>query len=192
MEASREVLSRPAAPPDLTLAYGPHPDQVADVRASAATGPLVMFWHGGFWRDPITRAYTGPLAVDLAGRGFTVVSVEYRRTGGAGGWPATFDDVELAARQVPDLVAAAGVSFAGVMYAGHSAGGHLAVWAAAQDLAADILGVVALAPVIDLVEASRRDLDEGAARALLGAGPTTRRSAMRSPTRRGFGRLACR
>jgi acetyl esterase/lipase len=169
VEDSREVLTRPAAPPDLTVAYGEHPDQVADVRVPASPGPLVMFWHGGFWRDPITRSYTGPLAVDLAGRGYAVASLEYRRTGGAGGWPATFDDVALAAEEVPRLIAAAGVEFTGVIYAGHSAGGHLAAWAATRSV--DVLGVVALAPVLDLAEAYRLDLDGGAVLALLGGGP---------------------
>ena len=57
--------------------------------------------------------------------------------------------------------------------AGHSAGGHLALWAAAG-LAREgrpPRGVVALAPVADLIRAFELDLDGGAVLALLGGRP---------------------
>lgn len=166
---SRDVLSRWAPGPDFTVTYGA--DQVADVRlppgrASAA----VLFLHGGFWRHAYDRTHVGPLAVALAAAGYLTITPEYRRTGGpGGGWPGTFDDVAAAVREVPAAVAA-GLP---LVLAGHSAGGHLALWAAAG-LAGDgrpPRGVLALAPVADLVTAYQLDLDQGAVAALLGGGP---------------------
>jgi len=92
---SDDVLSRPAPPPDLVIAYGPGPEHVADVRLPPAraggagtAGPLVLFLHGGFWRVAYDRAHTGPLATALAAAGFVVCVPEFRRTGQrGGGWP---------------------------------------------------------------------------------------------------------
>ncbi|GAA1503006.1 hypothetical protein GCM10009827_014870 [Dactylosporangium maewongense] len=175
----REVLSRPARPADFTLRYGEHPDQLADVRLPAVAGaPLVLFIHGGFWRSEWDRAHAGPLAADLANRGYAVATVEFRRTGQpGGGWPGTFSDVASAAVAVPDLlgkeIAHRGLRPVAVdrpILAGHSAGGHLALWYAA--VAPDAVGgVVALAPVADLARAHELDLDGGAVAALLGGAP---------------------
>ncbi|MEN3610253.1 alpha/beta hydrolase [Plantactinospora sp. ZYX-F-223] len=175
----REVLDRPAPPPDLRLRYGTDPEQVADLRLPAAPAgparPLVVVVHGGFWRAEYDRRHTGPLAADLAGRGYPVAQLEYRRTGQpGGGWPGTFDDVTAGIAALPGLVGA--VLPAGRMapgppiLLGHSAGGHLALWAALR-APAGVRGVLALAPVLDLAEAYRLDLDGGAVAALLGGGP---------------------
>ncbi|MER7008920.1 alpha/beta hydrolase [Dactylosporangium sp. NPDC000555] len=175
----RDVLSRPAPPPDLTLRYGEHPDHVADVwLADAPNAPLILFMHGGFWRQEWDRAIAGPLAADLAARGYTVAAVEFRRTGQAGGgWPGTFSDVAAAAVAVPDLLAKE-VAHRGLLpvsvdrpiLAGHSAGGHLALWYAT--VAPDAIGgVVALAPVTDLARAYELNLDDGAVADLLGGAP---------------------
>jgi acetyl esterase/lipase len=184
---SRSVLTRKAPPPDATVAYGEHPDQILDIRQP--TGPsrgLVVFLHGGFWRHEYDRVHTGPLTTALAAAGFAVVTPEYRRTGApGGGWPGTFDDVAAAVRAATTAAShvagahnasahkAGAPEEATVILAGHSAGGHLALWAAAG-LARDgvpTAGVVALAPVADLREAYRLDLDGGAVVALLGGGP---------------------
>ncbi|MFB6394022.1 alpha/beta hydrolase family protein [Polymorphospora lycopeni] len=171
----RSVLSRPAPPPDATVRYGGHPDQIADVRLPGGTGPvrpLVVVVHGGFWRAEYDRTHTGPLAADLAGRGYPVAQLEYRRTGQPdGGWPTTLDDVAAGIDALPRLVAELGVADGGPpILLGHSAGGHLALWYAART-AAELRGVVALAPVADLAEAYRLDLDGGAVADLLGGGP---------------------
>ncbi len=155
-----------------------HADQVVDIRR--AVGPsrgLVLFLHGGFWRHEYDRTHTGPLATALAAAGFTVATPEYRRTGApGGGWPGTFDDVATAVRATPALVAdVTGEAADPPILAGHSAGGHLALWAAAGLAREGVppAGVVALAPVADLDQAYRLDLDGGAVAALLGGGPET-------------------
>jgi dipeptidyl aminopeptidase/acylaminoacyl peptidase len=178
---SRSVLDRPAPPPDLTVHYGAHPDHLADVWLPASAPadpdlapPLVVMLHGGFWRSAYDRTHLRPFANALAGAGFVVATPEYRRTGAGGGWPATFDDVATAVREVPALIAQrAAVRLDRPVLAGHSAGGHLALWAGAglvRDGAAPG-GVVALAPVADLGLAHELDLDRGAVADLLGGGP---------------------
>lgn len=171
----RAVLTRPAPPPDHTLRYGDHPDQVADLRlpSGTASAPLVVVIHGGFWRAAYDRAHTGPLAADLAARGWAVAQLEYRRTGQpGGGWPGTFADVAAGLSLVPALAAeVAGVAVGPPVLLGHSAGGHLALWWAGLGR---VRAVVALAPVGDPVSAHRLGLDDGAVAELLGGGPEER------------------
>ncbi|NES16379.1 MULTISPECIES: S9 family peptidase [Micromonospora] len=174
----RAVLTQPSPPPDATVAYGDHPDQLADLRRPAGDGPprpLVVVVHGGFWRAEYDRGHTGPMAAALAALGHPVAQLEYRRTGQPdGGWPNTLTDVLAGVAALPALAAAAlpgRVAPGPPILVGHSAGGHLALYAAAHDPAA-VAGVLALAPVADLAEAYRLDLDGGAVAALLGGGPT--------------------
>jgi len=163
-----EVLSRPAPAPDRTLAYGDGPEQVVDVRLPPAGVPrrrLVVFLHGGFWRAAYDRSHAGPLAADLAARGYPVACLEYRRTGQpGGGWPGTFEDVAAGVAAVPELLGRPGAP----IVAGHSAGGQLALWVATQ---VPTSGVLALAAVADLTEGYRLGLGAGAVEALLGGGP---------------------
>ncbi|MFG1915101.1 alpha/beta hydrolase family protein [Micromonospora sp. NPDC048898] len=173
----RAVLTRPAPGPDRTVAYGDHPDQVADLRCPAGAGPalpLVVVLHGGFWRVEYDRRHTDPLAAALAADGYPVAQLEYRRTGQpGGGWPGTLTDVLTGVAELPGLAAEAlpgRVTRAAPILVGHSAGGHLALYVAAT-APATVGGVLALAPVADLGEAYRRDLDSGAVAALLGGGP---------------------
>ena len=199
MRDPREVLSRPAPAPDVTLRYGPLPEHVVDVRwptsAGAGPAPLVLVVHGGFWRAATDRQHTGPQAAGLAAEGFAVAVIEYRRTGRpGGGWPSTFEDVEAAANEVPGLVAEAaagadvGVDTGSTVLLGHSAGGHLVAWLATRDVA-DVAGAVSLGGVLDLDAAYRLRLDAGpgpsAVEALLGGGPSDvpDRYAAADPTR---------
>ncbi|GGM00506.1 alpha/beta hydrolase family protein [Micromonospora yangpuensis] len=169
----RAVLTRPAPTADSIVHYGGHPDQVADVRRPAGQGPprpLVVVIHGGFWRPEYDRGHTGPLAAALAGLGHPVAQLEYRRgTGGAD----TLSDVVTGVAALPGLVATAlGDQLAPgpPILLGHSAGGQLALHVAAV-APQTVAGVLALAPVSDLAEAYRLDLDGGAVAALLGGGP---------------------
>ena len=157
------AFSHPVVDPDVTRAYGDHPDQVIDFYVPrdpgpAAPAPLVVLLHGGAWRASYDRRHVTPLADFLARRGFAVANVEYRRgaapapePGGvipaqagpvapagpvAGRWPDTLDDVAAALDALPALVGEAvpGADARRTVVVGHSAGGHLALWAAARHL----------------------------------------------------------
>ncbi len=136
------LLSRPSR----RLSYGAHRDQRAELFLPAGPGPhhVVVVLHGGWWqaRRTRTKLYTRPLCADLAQRGFAALNAEYRRVGGGGGWPMTFDDALAAVALARELPEASGVSVLG-----HSAGGQLALFVAAEG-GADAL--VALAAPSDL------------------------------------------
>jgi acetyl esterase/lipase len=175
---SRGVLTRAADGPDAVARYGDHADQLVDVHlppGDAAIGPVLVLIHGGFWRHRWDRRHTRPMAAALRNRGWVVVTPEFRRTGGDGGWPGTFDDIARVREVLPRLLADATGRQASVeplTLFGHSAGGHLAMWWAltAAD-PASVRRVVALAPVADLSRAHADNLDDGAVAALLGGGP---------------------
>lgn len=183
MIENRDVLFRSAPPPDCTIRYGDGPDGVVDLWVAAVDAPLIVLWHGGFWRAEYDRLHLRPLANALRDAGFTVATPEYRRTAsGRIGWPDTFDDVALVSDRLTDLLAHVGINPRAIVHAGHSAGGHLAVWTSRRHLlrsesswraidTVSIAGVLALAPVTDLAEAFRLDLDGGAVDALMGGGP---------------------
>jgi acetyl esterase/lipase len=196
----RDVLSRRATPPDLTLQYGDQPDQVADVRlpSGGASCPLVVVIHGGFWKAEFDRAHAGAQSMALVDAGYVVATVDYRRVGQrGGGWPGTFDDVAALTDVVPSLVGSAlpdRVDTTRTVLVGHSAGGHLAAWAAARHrLPSESpwhrdtpLGVpvVSLAGVLDLERAEQLGLGGHAASQLLGGSPRRRhdRYALADPT----------
>lgn len=188
MRDAREVLTRPAPEPDLTLRYGQGDDHVVDVRLPSPGGaPVVVLLHGGFWRAEFDRGHTGPMGDDLARRGYIVCAPEYRRVSRPGdGWPATFDDVAAITDGVGELLADAlgpdRVDLARTALVGHSAGGHLALWTAGRhrlpegsrwrrEAPLPVRGVVSLAGVCDLAASSARRLGDGAADALLGGSP---------------------
>jgi acetyl esterase/lipase len=169
------VLDQPAPAPDEILTYGRSPDQVIDLYRSHAQSHdvgvgLVVFLHGGFWRQRYDRTHARPLAVDLAAAGPDVALVEYRRVGGSGGWPQTVDDVHDGIAHVLDAVRPAGP----VVVGGHSAGGHLALWAAATWDGTPWLRTVSLCGVADLIVADRLHLGDDATRAFLGGSPQER------------------
>lgn len=178
----REVLTREASRPDAVVRYGDHDDHVLDLHLPPTRTPvrepasLVFLLHGGFWRQEFDRTHARPLAQALAADGFAVVTPEYRRTGGDGGWPMTFDDVADAFTRLRllDDVVPERVGFDDVTLVGHSAGGHLAMWLGlrSRTLAGpSARRVVALAPVADLHDAHQRDLGDGAVRTLMGGDP---------------------
>lgn len=144
----RSVLNVGASAPPLVVSYGAHEDQVAEVWPAAPDAPLVVVLHGGFWQQQYGRVHCRPLASGIAQLGVTVVLLEYRRVGGAGGWPHTFDDVRVGLRRLVQHHPQASRR----MVVGHSAGGHLALWVAATEPTPVVDAVVALAPVADLTE----------------------------------------
>ena len=87
----RDILTRPAPPPDRTVSYGSDREQIVDIRvpAQGQSRPLVVLIHGGFWRSQYDRRHTAPLAVALAERGHAVATIETVGSGnGAEGGPA--------------------------------------------------------------------------------------------------------
>ncbi|WP_030621436.1 alpha/beta hydrolase family protein [Streptomyces sclerotialus] len=168
------LLARAPVAPDARVAYGDHPDQVVDLYrppgtaysppAGRRTGPMVLLLHGGFWRVAYDRTHLSPLAAALARDGLPVALAEYRRAGGGGGLPETFDDVTSAVR----VAAAEAHRGTPVVVAGHSAGGHLALWTAARPGPAT--AAVAVAPVADLARAHELRLSSGAVAEFLDGG----------------------
>jgi acetyl esterase/lipase len=181
MRDPSEVLTRPAEPPDAVVRYADHADGVIDVFLPASVGrpsrpcPLMVFVHGGFWRQEYDREHVRPLANALITHGLAVAVPEYRRTGGAGGWPQTGDDVQAAVSAAPGLIAEVAPGWvdphAPLALAGHSAGGHLALWAGLRLGRPEVDSIVALAPVADLRFAANERLDGDATVLLLGGGP---------------------
>ncbi|MGN6605884.1 MAG: alpha/beta hydrolase family protein [Jatrophihabitans sp.] len=159
--------------------YGNHAAQFGDLylpehRSHAG---VVVVLHGGFWLAEYDLDYGAPLAKDLAGRGYAVLNLEYRRVGDGGGWPTTFDDIGAGI----DLVAALPVGDGPVTVIGHSAGGQLAVWAASRTtLPAGAPGsrprvrvhaVISQAGVLDLRDAANQHVGGTAVEDLLGGSP---------------------
>lgn len=172
------------------ISYGDHPSQWLDLSlpdgATDRLPPVVIFIHGGYWRDRHGADQGDPLIMDLVGNGVAAVNVEYRRTGtdpinGGGGWPATFLDVAAAIDVLADRT---DLDLGRVVALGHSAGGQLAAWSAARpglpaaapgsDPRVRLTGYVSLAGVLDLITAAEDRLDGGAVQMLLGGEPYER------------------
>jgi len=164
MTEDRSVLSREAREPDEQLRYGEHADHVIDVWHAKDYRPVVVFIHGGFWRPEYDRTHARPLGEALADEGWPVASIEYRREPGQPNLTAT--DIRDALDRLPDLMDL----HAGFVLTGHSAGGHLALWSAATFNPIRLRGVVALAPVADLLMADQLGLDDTAVQDFLGGG----------------------
>jgi acetyl esterase/lipase len=175
MSEDLSILSRTANPPDLTLSYGDHSDQVADIRYGTKGDelPLLMLTHGGFWKPEYDRAHAEAMSCALAEAGWTTLTLEYRRVSGAP--DVTLDDVMTALTNLPAQVQRHNGQ---VILIGHSAGGHLVLWAAARcaqfGLPVALQGVLALAPAADLQMAHALDLGDGAVQRFLGQDPVHR------------------
>ena len=121
-----------AASPPMTLGSGDHPDRVGDLRVPDGDGPhpVVVLYHGGFWREQYTRDTLDSLAVDLTCRGYATWNVEYRRVPPMGGWRTTIGDSVDALEAVSDLGDRFRLDTSNISLVGHSAGAHLAFFAA--------------------------------------------------------------
>lgn len=167
------VLTRAAPAPDEVISYGPDADNVADVRIGAegaASKPLVLLVHGGFWRPKYDRSHTGPMSEAIAAAGWTVVSTEYRRSPGEP--DKTLGDVTNALNILPGQVKHHNGK---VVLVGHSAGGHLVLWLTVAQRTSQLAGTLALAPAADLQLAHEMNLGDGAVAAFLGTEPAQRK-----------------
>jgi acetyl esterase/lipase len=169
---------KPASCQPVCYPYGPDPAQYGELwlPGDSAAGTVVIV-HGGFWRARYDLSLGRPLAADLAGRGYAVWNLEYRRVGAGGGWPTTFEDIAAGI----DLLADLPVGTCRVVAIGHSAGGHLAAWAAGRarlepgtpgaEPRVALTAVVAQAGVLALADCAREGVGGTAALDLMGGGP---------------------
>jgi acetyl esterase/lipase len=131
-----DLLGRPMPAPTREIAYGPLPEQVADLWLPAGQGPfpVVLMVHGGCWRSDVAKlTIMNYAAEDLRRRGIAVWNIEYRgvdRPGG--GYPGTFQDVAAATDKLATIAPAYHLRTDHVVAFGHSAGGHLVLWLAAR------------------------------------------------------------
>lgn len=162
-----DVLSRSVLRADHRIPYGADGSQFGDLwlpdRPAGARHPLVVFFHGGWWRSDYGLGYAGYVCAALRKEGIAVWSVEYRRVGATGGgWPTTFQDAAAGFDHIATLANGYPLDLSRVVAVGHSAGGHLAFWIAGRDhIAPDsevlghkprlsLRGAIALAGAVDL------------------------------------------
>lgn len=163
--------------PRVRIAYGEDVSQFGELFLPGGDGPVpvVIVIHGGAWRHRFDLELGTPLAADLAQHGVAAWNIEYRRVGGGGGWPTTFEDVAAAVDALAGPVQSAAANrldLSRVVAIGHSSGGHFAAWVAARDRlptgapgaapVVRLIGAVCQAAVLDLEDASRRRLVSGA------------------------------
>lgn len=132
--------------PDSVLTYGDNPDQLIEFFGSA--GPTVVTIHGGYWRSIHNREHMRAFAAKLAGIGFRVANIEYRRE--ALSPNKTIDDVKTALTKFENPIAAIGFSV----------GGQLAL--ICTENIVTIGKLILLAPVTDLQRAKQEALGESA------------------------------
>ena len=185
MMTGQDLLALPQPRADRTLAYGPAPQQVAELRLPKGRGPhpVVIVVHGGCWQAPWGFDHVRSLARALTAEGWATWSLEYRRIGdGGGGWPGTLEDVARGADHLREAAKDHPLALDRVVALGHSAGGQLALWLAARPhlpLGSPLRvvnplrlrGVVSLAGVTDLGAGATDGICGDAIPRLLGGPP---------------------
>jgi acetyl esterase/lipase len=189
---SEDLLALPQPPADRTFAYGPAPQQVAELRLPKGPGPhpVVLVVHGGCWEAPWGLEHVRSLAAALTAEGWATWSLEYRRLGDeGGGWPGTLEDVARGADHLRRAATEYPLDLDRVVALGHSAGGQLALWLAGRRHLPEgspgtvgpsgspvaegqrLRGVVSLAGITDLRAGAKRGICGDAIPRLLGGGP---------------------
>ena len=143
------------------IAYGTDARQKLDIytpegNASSAR-PVVIFFHGGAWRDGERDGY-GFLGRAFASRGFVTVVADYRKAPIVR-FPAFVQDTATAIAWVHHNIAKHNGDSNRIFLMGHSAGAHIAMmaaldpqWLAADNLKPDIIkGVIGLAGPYDFL-----------------------------------------
>jgi acetyl esterase/lipase len=152
------------------IAYGPDPQQRLDVyvpESSAAPRAVVVFWHGGRWREGDKADYRF-VGAALAESGYVTVVANYRHYPQVK-MPGFMQDAALAALWAAAHANEYGGSQERLYLMGHSAGAHLAAlvtldpryFAAAGPRAPRIAGVIGLSGPYDflpLLEADVQDM----------------------------------
>ena len=130
-----DVLDRTPPEADRRVHYGADAVQFGDLwlPRTPSRAPLVVFFHGGWWRSEYDLRHAGHLCAALKADGVAVWSVEYRRVGfTGGGWPGTFEDAAAGFEFISTLAKSYPLDLDRVVAMGHSAGGHLAFWVAGR------------------------------------------------------------
>ena len=150
-----------AGSPDIGIAYGPNARQKVDVYApiekAKAPRTVLIFFHGGAWRDGEREGY-GFLGRAFAARGFVTVIADYRKSP-AVRFPAFVEDTASAIAWVHDNIAKRDGDSNRIFIMGHSAGAHIAMmaaldpqWLAVHNLKPDVIkGVIGLAGPYDFL-----------------------------------------
>ena len=128
------VMREPLEAPGQRFYYGSQLPQFGDLRLPKGRGPhpVAIVIHGGAWGSAVSLHYIASLSAALTCAGVATWNIEYRRLGGGGGWPQTFQDVAAAADFLRDLATRFPLDLSRVVATGHSAGGHLSPWLAAR------------------------------------------------------------
>jgi acetyl esterase/lipase len=182
-----DYLHLPTIPADQRIPYGEEADQFGDLYLPSGdtSHPVAIVIHGGCWRAQYDLVPIGSFCDALRQEGLAVWSLEYRRLGNGGGWPATFQDVAAGIDFLRVLAGRFPLDLTRVISIGHSAGGHLALWAGGRHRLPGysplykshplpVIGIVSLAGIPDLAAAVRWDLCQGACAELLGGTPDER------------------
>ncbi len=166
-----DLLTAHITMPHDTFNYGEGPDHVIDLRVAdgVETAPVAVMVHGGFWRDVWKRDTMAPLCAAVTQLGWSTINVEYTR--GAGTFPQALEDVAAAIAWVREHADMHRFDRRRIVVVGHSAGGYLALKAAHAD--PGLAGVIALAPVTNLLALSEQRPNDDAASAFLGTDPDT-------------------
>lgn len=110
------------------IVYGPDPQHRLDVyvpkRAAAAAAPVILFWHGGHWREGDKSDYRF-VGAALAQCGYVAVVANYRHYPQVK-MPGFIDDAARAASWAWAHAAEFGGTCERLYLMGHSAGAHLA------------------------------------------------------------------
>ena len=143
--AARSAAMRGTDPGRYDLPYGPAERQKLDCFFAGEGCPVLVFFHGGYWRA-LDKSYFGALAQAFLAGGWTVVLPNYTLAPRAG-----IDQIVSEARAAVQW-AARSLLPAGMplVVAGHSAGGHLALMCALGGGAAPVDGVVPVSGLFDL------------------------------------------
>lgn len=147
--------------PVTAIAFGTDDRQKLDIYAPEGTAstpyPVLVFFHGGAWRDGEREGY-GFLGRAFAARGIVTVIADYRKAPKVR-FPAFVEDSADAVAWVHANIGKYDGDPSRIFLMGHSAGAHIAMlaaldpkWLAANDLSPDIIkGVIGLAGPYDFL-----------------------------------------
>jgi acetyl esterase/lipase len=171
--SAEDILSLPPPSADQRVSYGADPNQFLDVRLPPGKGPhpVLLNFHGGFWRAKYDLLHAGHLCETLRAAGVATFNVEYRRVGNeGGGWPGTFADIRSAYNYVRQGYSRFHLDVKRLAAIGHSAGAQLVLCLAAHE--SSLGAAISLAGVLDLQKAFSLHLSHDAVVEFLGGKPS--------------------